>query len=70
MKYIVEFTVPVFCTCVLEADEEMAAWNKVSDYNLKQLRQMGHNPQIEDDNFDNKDCDVINVKPFEENIKQ
>lgn len=70
MKYFVEFSVPVYCSCVLEADEEMVAWDKVSSYNLKQLKQMGYNPQIEDDNFENKDCDVTNVKPFEENIKQ
>lgn len=66
MKYIVEFSVPIFCSCVIEAQEELEAWNKVSEYNLKQLKQMGYNPQIEDDNFETKDCDVVNVKPFQE----
>jgi len=70
MKFFVEFTVPVLCSCVIEAEGEEEAWNKVSDFNLKQLRQIGYNPQIEDDNFENKDCDVTNVKEFQENIKQ
>lgn len=70
MKYIVEFTVPIFCSCIIESENENEAWNLVSDYTFKQLKQLGHNPQIEDNNFENNDCDVINVKQFKENVDE
>lgn len=69
MKHIVEFTVPVFCSCVVECNNEEEAWILINDYTFNQLKKLGYNPTIEDNNFENKDCDVMNVKPFQENVK-
>lgn len=70
MKFIVEFTVPIYCSCVIESKSQEEAWNTISDYTFNQLKQLGYKPTVEDSNFENNDCDVINVKPFQENIKQ
>ena len=66
MKYFIEFTVPIFCSCVVDTKTEEEAWDLINNYTFKQLKQLGYNPQVENLNYEANDCEVINVKPFQE----
>ncbi len=66
MKYFIEFTVPIYCSCVVDTKSEEEAWDLINNYTFKQLKQLGYNPQVENLNYEVNDCDVINVKPFQE----
>ena len=70
MKFLVEFTAPVHCSCIVNCKDAEEAWNLVNDYTFKQLKQLGYNPQVDNGQYENSECDVIDVKRFEENKKQ
>lgn len=69
MKYIVNFTLPMLCSAIVEAEDAEEAYKIINNKELREVKNKSLDFQVIDDRPGERDlCDIMNVEQYDEEI--